>query len=179
MKKCRSCSKPATLHITEIQNGKAVAVHLCESCARDYLDDDNNAGTGDPGADLAAKLESLMAGTDEESQAACESCGITFAEFREQGRLGCPDCYQEFRTELTSLLENIHEDALHIGKRPARSAKVSDGQSRLMHLRHQQRVAIEQEDYEAAAKLRDEISAIENSLQNPESDADPDADDVR
>ncbi|MEZ6130111.1 MAG: UvrB/UvrC motif-containing protein [Planctomycetaceae bacterium] len=164
MKKCRRCSKPSTLHITEIHDGHAVAIHLCEGCAREYLEDDSEDGVHDPAADLAAKLEALVTGDDEESQTRCPNCDLSFAEFREKGRLGCANCYEEFRDELMPLLENIHEESDHRGKRPNRTPGQTEDQYRLIQLRNQQRAAIEKEEYEAAATLRDEISALEASL---------------
>lgn len=171
MKKCRRCAKPATLHITEIYDSKAVAIHLCEVCAREYMEEDDSPSGDDPAAELAAKLEALVAGDEEESKIRCSNCGISFGEFREQGRLGCPNCYEEFREDLTPLLENIHEDAIHRGKRPVRSPGQTEDQYRLIQLRTEQRVAIEQEDYEAAARLRDEITALEESLLTKQTDS--------
>ena len=170
MKKCRRCSKPATLHITEIHDGNAVAVHLCESCARDYLDDAAEDSANGPAAELAAKLEALVSEGDDEPSAVCPNCSITFNEFREQGRLGCPGCYEEFRADLMPLLENIHEDSTHIGKRPLRSPGQTEDQSRLINLRARQREAIDAENYEAAAELRDEIARIEAALNSDSAD---------
>lgn len=164
MKKCRRCSKPATLHITEIHDGDAVAIHLCESCAREYLEDEGEETASDPAAELAAKLEALVSEGDEESQTKCSNCNITFNEFREQGRLGCPCCYEEFRAELAPLLENIHEEVVHTGKRPSHNPAPVGDQSRLIQLRNRQRDAIEKENYEAAAQLRDEIAELEAEL---------------
>lgn len=164
MKKCRRCSKPATLHITEIQNGQAVAIHLCETCAREYLEDESGQPSASPAAEWAAKLEALVSDDDDEAVVRCSNCDISFNEFREQGRLGCPVCYEEFRLDLLPLLENIHEECVHIGKRPLRSPTQTEDQSRLIQLRNQQREAVEREDYEAAAKLRDRIIEIEASL---------------
>jgi len=121
MKKCRRCSKPATLHITEIHDGNAVAIHLCETCAREYLEDESGQSSPNPAAELAAKLEALVADDDDEVVVRCTNCNISFNEFREQGRLGCPVCYEEFRLDLLPLLENIHEESRHVGKRPLRS----------------------------------------------------------
>lgn len=167
MKKCRRCSKPATLHITEINNGHAVAVHLCETCASEYLDPSNgDSASDDPAADLAAKIEALASGGTGEPSVTCSNCGLTFNEFREQGRLGCPDCYQNFRQDLMPLLENIHEEAMHTGKRPVLRPGRTRDQSRLIHLRAQQREAIKREDYETAAGLRDQIAEIESTLQH-------------
>ena len=163
MKKCRRCSKPATLHITEIHDGNAAAIHLCEGCAREYLEDASEEESFSPAAELAAKLEALTSGDGDEAELECGNCGITFNEFREQGRLGCPSCYDEFRSELMPLLENIHEETTHVGKRPLRNPGQTEDQSRLIHLRARQREAIAREDYEAAAQLRDEIAEIEDS----------------
>lgn len=113
--------------------------------------------------DLAAKLEELIA-ESEESPASCPNCGISFNEFRESGRFGCPHDYSEFLTELLPLLENIHEDTKHIGKRPRSTAVGTQEQAQLIHLRNEQREAIEAEDYETAARLRDEIATLEVSL---------------
>ena len=170
MKKCRRCSKPATFHITEIHDGDAVAIHLCESCAREYLADANDDPSPNPAAELAAKLEKLAEDSDA-ALLACSNCGISFNEFREQGRLGCPCCYDEFRNDLLPLLDNIHEDTTHIGKRPVRSPGQTEDQSRLIHLRAQQRQAIDAEDYEAAAVLRDEIASIESTLYGGDSES--------
>lgn len=164
MKKCRRCSKPATLHITEIHDGHAVAVHLCETCAHEYLENEGGEEVSNPAAELAAKLEALVSDDDEESQACCSNCGISFSEFRAQGRLGCPNCYIDFRQDLLPLLENIHEEAVHQGKRPLRSPGQTEDQARLIHLRTEQREAIGREDYEAAAELRDAIANIEATL---------------
>ena len=169
MKKCRQCAKQATLHITEVMEGHATEVHLCEECARDYLDESESHDTDSVAADLAAKLEEMHAASSEElDNLRCSGCGITLSEFRESGRLGGPSCYEEFRTELKPLLENIHEELLHSGKRPTRSSASFDDQSRVLQLRNQQREAIRQEDYETAARLRDEITELETLLHGDE-----------
>ncbi|MCA9085667.1 MAG: UvrB/UvrC motif-containing protein [Planctomycetaceae bacterium] len=164
MKKCRRCTKPATLHITEIHDGKAVAIHLCDTCGREYLDDKSDDPVSTPAADLAAKIEALVSEDSEQLQHQCSNCGISFNEFRERGRLGCAQCYDEFREELMPLLENIHEAVEHKGKRPVQNPGQTEEQTRLVRLRAQQRDAIGREDYEAAARLRDEIASIEATV---------------
>ncbi|MFO0427763.1 MAG: UvrB/UvrC motif-containing protein [Planctomyces sp.] len=168
MKKCRRCSKPATLHITEVRDGKASAVHLCETCARDYLETPENSSVSDPASELAAKLDELVREGSEEIMAGlvCPVCGISFAEFRENGRFGCPADYTEFQSEILPLLENIHEDTRHTGKRPVSGSAAAETQSRMILLRRQQQEAIEKEDYETAARLRDEIQAIEEEMRS-------------
>ncbi len=169
MKKCRQCANQATLHITEVMEGNASEIHLCEKCARDYLDESESNESDSMAADLAAKLEELHTMSDEDMDSlTCSGCGITMSEFREIGRLGCPSCYAEFREELKPLLESIHEELVHTGKHPSRSTPSLDDQSRILQLRNKQREAIRQEDYEAAASLRDEITELEALLQGGE-----------
>ncbi|MCA9062963.1 MAG: UvrB/UvrC motif-containing protein [Planctomycetaceae bacterium] len=163
MKKCRRCSKPAMLHITEIREGKAVAIHLCESCARDYLDSRSEPESEPSSSDLQAKLEELVS-TESEESLVCPTCGITFAEFRENGRFGCPQDYTVFASELAPLLENIHEETIHVGKRPRTNEPGTTQQSELIQLRNQLRDAVDKEDYETAAGLRDRIAALEEEM---------------
>lgn len=160
MKKCRRCAKTATLHITEIRDGKAAVVHLCEGCARDYLNQSSPAQS-EAGSESLSKLDELIA-ESQESPAVCPNCGIAFNEFREQGRFGCPHDYTEFHDELIPLLENIHEDTKHVGKRPKSTLIGTEDQGRLIQLRSAQQKAIECEDYEQAARLRDEIASLES-----------------
>lgn len=162
MKKCRRCTKPATLHVTEIRAGEAVIIHLCDTCAREYLEQNPENTAPAMTTDLASKLEELMAETH--SPAVCPNCGISFNEFRESGRFGCSQDYTEFMTELLPLLENIHEDTEHKGKRPRSTVVGTEEQGKLIQLRNEQRQAIEEEDYESAARLRDEIATLEKSM---------------
>lgn len=164
MKKCRRCSKPATLHITEIRDSKAVAIHLCETCAREYLETPADSTSSSPASDLAAKLEELVNEGSEEMLASlcCPTCGITFADFRETGRFGCPHDYTEFMNELLPLLENIHEDTKHTGKHPVSRRAAAHEQTRMIQLRNLLQEAVECEDYESAAKIRDEIASLES-----------------
>lgn len=169
MKKCRQCANQATLHITEVMDGHASEIHLCEKCARDYLDESESNDSDSVAADLAAKLEELHAVSDGDlDQLKCSGCGITMSEFREVGRLGCPFCYDEFREQLKPLLENIHEELIHTGKHPSRVSASLDDQSRVLQLRNKQREAIRQEDYETAAMLRDKITELEALLHGEE-----------
>jgi protein arginine kinase activator len=163
MKKCRRCTKTATFHVTEIHADKAVAIHLCDSCAREYLENNDSPET-ETLTDLSSKLDQLIA-QSADSESSCPDCGTTFHEFREHGRLGCAQDYTEFLAELLPLLENIHEDTSHTGKRPVRTIIGTEEQAMLVQLRRQQQEAIQQEDYETAATLRDQIADLERRLQ--------------
>ena len=159
MKKCGRCSKPAVLHITELRQGEVQALHLCEACAKEYLSQspDEQAESASAGAsdDVSEEL-------DEIDQQVCPSCGISFKEFRAGGRLGCPHDYTVFEDELLPLLENIHGETEHVGKVPKRAPDSSQRQFKLIKLRSELRAAVEEERYEEAARIRDEIQSIEN-----------------
>jgi protein arginine kinase activator len=103
----------------------------------------------------------------------CPNCGISFREFRSQGRLGCPHDYIAFEKELMPLLENIHGATQHVGKYPKRAPNSSQQQFKLIKLRNELRSAVDDEDYERAARLRDEIQALETQLsaEEPETPA--------
>jgi len=157
MKKCRRCSKPATLHITEIRKGEVQQLHLCETCAQKYLSqpnaDDEESLSG-PGLEDLESVDEL----------ACPHCGITFRQFRGQGRLGCPHDYEVFEAELNQLLENIHDGTQHCGKVPQRTGEASQDQFRLIKLRNELQAAVKDEAYERAASLRDQIQQVESRL---------------
>ncbi len=164
--KCQECEKTATFHITELAAGKPQELHLCEDHAHAYLhhSDENPM----PSPNLAGVLaHQLTVGQTAEDlsrldQQSCPVCGITFFEFRNQGRFGCPHDYTCFASELEQLLLNIHGETDHVGKCPKRSASVSARQTEMIRLRREMKDAVSQEQYERASELRDEIRHIEN-----------------
>ncbi|MCI0681744.1 MAG: UvrB/UvrC motif-containing protein [Gemmataceae bacterium] len=159
MQKCQKCPNPATLHITEVLGpGQFDELHLCEQCANKYLYDGPKFGAAKAAAGGVA--ESEEAGV---TQAACPSCGVKFVEFRNSGRLGCPHDYEVFRDDLVPLLENIHGEVKHCGKTPRRHPQSKELLGELMHLRNQLKHAVTKEDYEAAARLRDQIKQLEET----------------
>lgn len=173
MKKCRRCTKPATLHITEIRDGEAQALHLCEGCAKQYLE---TVSPGNP-ADESAVFDSDLADgaddsdiPDERDGLTCPQCGITFKQFRSQGRLGCSHDYVAFREELVPLIESIHGELQHIGKVPRHVPGISSKQYDLLKLRADLKSAVQNEQYEDAAKLRDQIRELESEIRGNSED---------
>ena len=167
MKKCDRCAKPAVYHITEIRDGEAQALHFCEQCAKQHLSHPEADSPPEPGSDLSSPALEAEA-FDEVDQQVCPNCGITFKEFRSQGRLGCPQDYIAFQDELLPLLENIHGETQHVGKTPKRAPHASQKQYRLIKLRNRLKSAVEDEMYEEAARIRDEIQSVELELAGDE-----------
>ena len=169
--KCQKCDKPATFHITELTGGKPRELHLCEEHARDYLTQSSDESS--PGGSMAAVLAQQMAQQMAVGQTAaelakldqqvCPVCGISFHEFRSQGRLGCPFDYTCFKKQLDPLILNIHGEMEHVGKHPSRGSGGSESKTQLIRLRREMKEAIDQEKYERASELRDEISRIEDA----------------
>ena len=154
--KCQKCSKAATLHITEVLAEEQFdELHLCQECAEKYLYHQPQGKGGQKGSASGEEPET--------PSRECPECGIKFVEFRNTGRLGCPHDYQEFREELTPLLENIHGETTHRGKIPSRMPQNKAMQSELAQLRKQLLQAVNREAYEDAARLRDRIRALEES----------------
>lgn len=175
MKKCDRCAKPAVYHITEIREGEAQALHFCEQCAKQHLSHPE-AAEGPEGSGGETSSAEEQDKFEEVDQQVCPNCGITFKEFRSQGRLGCPHDYIAFQDELLPLLENIHGETQHIGKTPKRAPHASQKQYRLIKLRNRLRSAIDEEMYEEAARLRDEIQTAEAELSGTSSSSPPSAD---
>ena len=161
--KCQSCAKPATVHLTDIVDGKKRVRHLCQSCA------EQQQLVTHQELNLPAILQTLIGQhvgqlSDELARLTCPVCGIKYMEFRAEGRLGCPHDYDEFREDLLPLLENIHGDPpKHAGKTPRRLPQTKQTQSELVQLRKQLLKAVNQENYEEAARLRDRIKQLEDS----------------
>lgn len=163
--KCQHCEKPATFHITELTEPTGPHVmHLCEEHARQYLSKEQATPTSLVADHLEKQLK--LGQTAEElaelDQQECPVCGITFYEFRNAGRLGCPYDYTVFQKDLEPLLINIHASREHKGKRPTRLSPSADRQAELIQLRREMEEAVEKEEYERASEIRDRIRELES-----------------
>ncbi len=154
---CSICKeREATVHLTQIAGDKMQKVDLCEECAK-------TKGVNDPtGFSLADLLLGLGASQEIEQSAAggelrCPRCGFTQADFKKAGRLGCPDCYRTFSEALDGLLKTMHKGTRHTGKVPEALRQNRDLVDRLKLLQKKLTKAIDAEDFEQAAVIRDEI----------------------
>ncbi len=162
--KCQYCEKPATFHITEVLGADGPQVmHLCEEHARTFLSKESPTPAATIAGALAKQLKLGGKPSAETEQKECPVCGISFFEFRNTGRLGCPYDYTHFESELEPLLVNIHDAPRHTGKRPQRAPVSADSQATLIQLRREMEEAVEREDYEQASEIRDRIRDLEAS----------------
>lgn len=157
--KCQRCTKAATLHITEVLSEENVQeAHLCEDCANKYLTEPEK---DDFSKNLEVGPSEGITEAEVASSKECSMCGVKFSDFRNSGRLGCPNDYLEFRDELLPYLENIHGETKHCGKMPGRMKHVQSAVGELLQLRKLLQSAIQREAYEEAANLRDQIRKLE------------------
>lgn len=160
---CDICGKnPATVHLTEIINDSMNELHLCDECARQKSAQmESQFGLSDL---LAGMAEIEKPGREAESTQGvkCPNCGLTYADFKKIGRLGCGQCYEAFKRYLVPLLKRIHGSGKHTGKSPVRaSAKPTKKKLDAQELRARLNKAIEMEEFEEAAKIRDQIKELE------------------
>lgn len=157
--KCDFCSKPATVHLTQIVDNKVHKVDLCEECAR-------SKGVTDPsGFSLADLL--MKASLNPEPAAVgvrCEQCGFTQGDFKKQGRFGCPACYDAFRGLIDPMLDGMHKGTTHTGKVPQKAVARKGLYERLTKLELDLTDAIKSERYEEAARYRDQIAQVKQEF---------------
>ncbi len=156
---CDVCqSKEATVFLTQIVDGKMQKVNLCEACSKEK-------GVNDPtGFALADLLLGLGAAQDLEKSPGslkCPVCGFTQADFKKTGRLGCSRCYHVFAEGLQGLLRNMHKGTAHTGKSPKAFRVEREMGAILRDLQSSLAEAVEAEEYERAADLRDKIRQLE------------------
>jgi len=162
---CQACKKQtATVHLTDITpEGEMRERHLCEQCAQK----EGLSSKPAPHVPLNAILTGLVldkATIQRLAELKCTHCGLTFVEFRNAGLLGCPSDYDAFEPALVPLIERAHENACHhIGKVPRRLAVPRSTECDLIRLRRELTRAVDDEQYEEAAKLRDMIKGLESS----------------
>jgi protein arginine kinase activator len=162
---CQICKvNEATVRYTEIISGGLTEIHLCQKCVQSE-DKTIGADFGFAGLCAAAqpKVEAPSVAESDASQK-CTCCGISFGDVMSKGRLGCAECYTTFKEQLAPLIEKVHGATQHMGKIPSEKDGLHQIRSKLMRCRGKLRKAIELENYEEAAQLRDLIREIEKKM---------------
>lgn len=160
---CDICKQNvATVHLTQMVEGKTKKVDLCEGCSKEK-------GVDDPtGFSLADLLLGL--GAPQEMEAAvggdlkCPNCGFTQADFKKAGRLGCSECYRVFSEGLEGLLKTMHKGTRHVGKTPRALQSEQELTTKLKTLQKKLEKAIADENFEGAAQIRDEIKQAKSKI---------------
>ena len=163
---CGNCQKnDATIHLTEIVDGVRSEMHICEKCAQEQ---GIVVKTQIPINELLSGLlasqspdEDLLGLSDK--KLSCPHCGFTLEQYRKEGVLGCPYDYEVFEDSLLPLIKKAHDDkTTHCGKIPSKIPTDAKKHIELLNLRKQLEIAVQNEDYETAAKLRDQIAQMDD-----------------
>lgn len=164
--RCDNCgTSEAVIHLTQIINNQMSTSHLCEACAAEKgLEPGFDAGDF-PLTDFLSQVGKGSETGSESAVGACIFCGMRIEDFKKTGRLGCPHCYSTFEPYLRGLLRRLHGGTQHVGKvyLPPDPTE-SERQERLAGLRRKLDKAVDKEDFERAAQLRDQIRALEAAL---------------
>ncbi|MBI2252625.1 MAG: UvrB/UvrC motif-containing protein [Armatimonadetes bacterium] len=162
---CDDCKKhPATFHLTKIVNNVGTEIHLCAECASQRMGD--NFFTEPPVivANIFSSLLPIQGPKPIKIKEQCGFCKLNFQEFINSGFLGCSECYKYFANLLGDFLRKIHGTNQHLGKIQKRRGRKIQLRRDIQHLREDLRKAVQIEDYEKAAKIRDKIKKMESEI---------------
>lgn len=167
---CQKCNeREATVHYTNIINGMKVEVYLCQTCAQKEGDLFGQMEQMVLPAPLQQFISALllseayhMMDTNQISMVTCPSCGLTYGQFVAQGKFQCANCYMTFQEALGPLFEKLHnKNKKHVGKIPKRSGETMILHKEILRRKQELKEMVAVENFEEAARLRDEIRALE------------------
>lgn len=171
---CDKCKKrEATIYYTEVFNGEKKEQHLCQECASEYTNYNIRFALSNKEASLGGLLSSILSNYNsnqpvkEESKAemiTCSHCGMTYESFLQGGKFGCAFCYQCFGKQIEKSFRQIHGATSHVGKRPIGFVSITDKiiseMTEIERLTIKLQDAVEKEEFEEAAKIRDYIREL-------------------
>ncbi len=163
---CQDCNQhPAVIMFTQIVNNEKIILHLCRDCAEKRGLQTSLSGADFPLGELLAGMaeDSGTAEDEKMEKVSCQACGLTYADFKKSGRLGCSECYESFADGLKGLLRKIHGSNQHLGKIPLLEKDSFERKKEIRRLREEMKRAIKAEDFERAAALRDMIGEMEKA----------------
>lgn len=176
--KCQKCqNREATTHIKRVINGEFEEYNLCSQCAEEMGYGNLFHGFSSSFADdfnslFGSFFENALPARTQATR--CETCGSSYTDIQRTGMMGCADCYKLFENEIMPTIRKLHGNTTHCGKNSAafradRAKSVSaetpeeKPQSELEKLKAELDTAIEKQEFEKAAQLRDEIKAMEGN----------------
>lgn len=163
---CQDCNEhPAVIMFTHIVNNEKTVLHLCRECAEKRGLQTSLTGTHFSLGDLLAGMAEEGGSPEEEKmeKVSCQACGLTYSDFKKSARLGCSQCYESFADGLKGLLRKIHGSNQHLGKIPLVERDSFELKKEIRRLRENMKKAIQAEDFERAAALRDTIGEMEKA----------------
>lgn len=157
---CDKChEQAATIVLTQIIGNKQIKLYLCEKCANETegLSINNNSLQK-----FLGDVVELENGSIKNSFLQCEKCGMTLNEFRKTSKIGCSNCYKTFGNYLGSIFKRMHGNVKHTGKHPEKLSGELQVINKIKQMQRDLQTAISNEEFEEAARLRDEIRALKS-----------------
>ena len=179
---CQKCKKNnATIHYRENINGKVTEYSLCADCAAELerdgvikfenpFSDFMRDGIFDFSSMLPSFFTSLNHALGSGESKRCPVCGSTFDDIARSGRIGCPQCYETFADELAATVNQLHGTSKPQGRIPKRFGEKQNREAEINALKEEQKKAIEAQEFEKAAELRDKIKALEAEVNSANTD---------
>lgn len=162
---CQHCQeRPANVHFTQVINNRKAELYLCEKCANEK----GQFGFG-PSLNISDFLSGFIGygnGSQyveaEHREERCNICGMSYEDFRKTGKLGCSNCYRIYGEKLNPVLKRLHGNTGHTGKAPAKISKSMNISKEIETLKDSLAKAVQNEEYEKAAEIRDRIKVLES-----------------
>lgn len=161
--RCEKCGKnTANTVYQENINGKVTTTHLCADCAaqinmNSFFADMYKGWESVIGDFFGAAQPTLR----EDDSTACPTCGSRLSDLSGSAKIGCADCYTHFRQSLLPSIHRIHGKTNHMGKIPKSAGQAMLRSREIEDLKKRLNKAVEEQDFEQAAQLRDQINALE------------------
>ena len=169
---CEKCKKnEAKINLITVVNGQKHEVWLCENCVKDIssipffssIGQNVNIPFQSMLTEILANVDSNKVNIDNNKikEIICSNCGLTYDEFKKTGKLGCSDCYEEFKIVLEPRIKSLQAGVKHVGKIPKMKGEELMRRRKLKNLKEEMQKLIVAEEYERAAIVRDEIKKLE------------------
>jgi protein arginine kinase activator len=174
---CDFCKKNiATVHLIRVQNDNVEKVNICSECARDFSffsEDDfykdlsnilSKIFQSDADTVYDSEVHQSLQNLEIKKNRSCPFCGTDLKSIKKQGKMGCPHCYNEFRSILLPIIKAIHQDTKYRGKMPETMPRQMKLEKSISDLRNRLQREIFIENFEEAARIRDEIKQLEKNI---------------
>ena len=159
---CERCKKnEASYHITKIVNHKKIDLNLCGQCAKDIGVISSPLSFQNIISEMMGYISQPIE-IEKHYEPRCRNCGTYYSEFKKEGLLGCSECYKSFKDEIDPVIKRVQGSLKHTGKIPASRVKSMPDKNEVDGLKVMLQKAIENEEYENAAKIRDKINRMQN-----------------
>lgn len=161
---CQKCNKKqASVYYNKIVNGEETEMFLCNQCAKDFPEISFDFESPFSIKDIFSSF-GFQAKKEIENKLICPKCKSTYNEFKKSGKFGCSQCYETFSSQVKPMIQSLQGYTEHTGKAPKRSFNKINIRNEINILKEKLNIAINNEEFELAAELRDKIKSLKSSI---------------